>query len=58
MGQVLKPTLTATVTATAAWALVTYLMKGQVEWPSTLVFVVLFALVFGSVYGLWPRRRA
>jgi hypothetical protein len=49
----LLPVVAATISAGLVWALVSHLIWGQVNWLSTIIFVVTFALVLGI---LWERR--
>jgi len=41
------PVAAATISAGIMWVLVSYLIAGQVNWLSTIIFVVTFALVLG-----------
>ena len=47
------PVAAATISAGIVWVLVSYLIAGQVNWLSTIIFVVTFALVLGI---LWQKR--
>ena len=53
----LLPTVAATIASTASWALVTYLIKGQVDWLPAIAFAVPFALIFGVVWSRWFAKR-
>ena len=54
---VLLNTGVATIAATASWALVTYLMKGQIDWLWAIHFAVLSALLFGVVLRWLAKRK-
>jgi hypothetical protein len=55
-GRALLPIVVATITATASWAFVTYLIKSQMDWLSAIAFVVLFAVIFGVLWWRWSPQ--
>lgn len=54
--KVLLFTLIATIVATASFIFVKYLMGKQVDWLSTIVFIIIFAVVFNISWRLYHRK--
>ncbi len=55
--KILLSTLISTIAATASFLLVNLIMKNHVDWQSSIIFIIVFAIVFDISSRLRYRKK-